>query len=101
MSTQQVGLSWMAENEFYGILPGADSCIWFRFLVRFWVLSDSSVARGMTARIGSSLVKHLENRYLWVYDCIRKRQFSMEGIDTFYNMVDLCVSFTPVRVCGY
>ena len=88
-----------AESEFYGIVRGAASGIQFQetfvqsgLLVRFWVLSDSSMTRSMTARIGSGQVEHLEV-HIWVCDCVRKKQFSMESIDTFCNLVDLGMKF--------
>ena len=51
----------------------------FGFSVRLRVLSDSSAARAMTARTGSGQVKHVEARYLWVQDRVRKKQFSVRS----------------------
>ena len=59
----------------------------------FWVLSDSSAARAVTARTGSGRVKHVEARYLWVQDRVRKKQFSLGSIDTSHNTADLGTKF--------
>ena len=96
-----------AESEFYGIVRGAASGIQFQkivvqsgLLVRFWVLSDSSMTWSMIARIGSGQVEHLEV-HIWVCDCVRKKQFSMESIDTFCNLVDLGTKFHTDESLGY
>ena len=99
-STQQVVSLSTAESEFYGIVRGAASGIQFReafmqfgFSVRLRVLSDSSAAQAMTARTGSGRVKHVEARYLWVQDRVRKKQFSVGSIDTFHNTANLGTKF--------
>ena len=91
---------YQVESEFYGIVRGAASGIQLReafmqfgFSVRLRVLSDSSAARAMTARTGSGRVKHVEARYLWVQDRVRKKQFSVESIDTSHNTADLGTKF--------
>ena len=99
-STQQVVSLSTAESEFYGVVRGAASGIQLReaflqfgFSVRHRVLSDSSAARAMTARTGSGRVKHVEARYLWVQDRVRKKQFSVGSIDTSHNTADLGTKF--------
>ena len=99
-STQQVVSLSTAESEFYGIVRGAASGIQLqeaftqlRFTVQLRVLSDSSAARAMTARTGSGRVKHVEARYLWVQDRVRKKQFSVGCIDTSHNTADLGTKF--------
>ena len=47
----------------------------------------------MTARTGSGRVKHVEARYLWVQDRVRKKQFSVGSIDTSHNTADLGTKF--------
>ena len=81
-STQQVVSLSTAESEFYGIVRRAASGIQLRqafmqfgFSVRLRVLSDSSAARAMTARTGSGWVKHMEARYFWVQDRVRKKRW--------------------------
>ena len=92
MSTQQVVSFSTAEGEFYGIVRGVTSgtqfhetFMQFGFLIRFWILYDYSVARNIAARIGSDQLKHLEDQ-IWMFD--GKKQFLVESIDTFCNMVD-------------
>ena len=87
-STQQVVSLSTAESEFFGTVRGAASGIQLReafmqfgFSVRLRVLSDSSAARATTARTGSGRVKHVEARYLWVQDRVRKKQFSVVCCD--------------------
>ena len=99
-STQQVVSLLTAESEFDGIVRGAVSGIQLReafmqfdFSVRLRVLSDSSSARSMTARTGSGRVKHVEARYFWVQDRVRKKQFSVGSIDTSHNTTDLGTKF--------
>ena len=99
-STQQVVSLSTAESEFYGIVRGEASGIQLReafmhfgFSVRLQVLSDSSAARAMTARTGSGRVKHVEARYLWVQDRVRKKQFPAVSIDTSHNTAELGTKF--------
>ena len=99
-STQQVVSLSTAESEFYGIVRGAASGIQLReafmqfgFSIRLRVLSDSSAARATTARTGSGRVKHVEARYLWVQDRVRKKQFSVGSVDTSHNTADLGTKF--------
>ena len=47
----------------------------------------------MTARTGSGRVKHVEARYLWVQDRVRKKQFSVGSIDTSHNTADFGTKF--------
>ena len=93
MSTQQVVSFSTAENEFYGSVRGVTSgtqfhetFMQFGFLVRCWVLSDYSVAWDIAARTGSGQLKRLQNQ-IWMYD--GKKQFLVERIGTYYDMVDL------------
>ena len=99
-STQQVVSISTAEREFYAIVRGAASGIQLReaftqlgFPVQLRVLSDSSAARAMTARTGSGRVKHVEARYLWLQERVRKKQFSVGCIDTSHNTADLGTKF--------
>ena len=102
-STQQVVSLSTAESEFYGIVRGAASGIQLReafmqfgFSVRLRVLSHSSAARAATARTGIGRVQHVEARYLWVQDRVRKKQFSVGSIDTSHKTPDLGTKFN----CG-
>ena len=86
----------MAESGFDGVVRGEVSGIQLRetfmqfgFSVRLRVLLDSSAARAMSARTGSGRVKHVEARYLWVQDGVRKKQFSVGSTDTSHNTPDL------------
>ena len=99
-SSQHVVSLSTAESEFYGIVRGAASGIQLReaftrlgFTVQVRVLSDSSAARAMTARTGSGRVKHVETRFLWVQDRVRKKQFSVGCIDTSPKTADLGTKF--------
>ena len=47
----------------------------------------------MTARTGSGRVKHVEARYFWVQDRVRKKQFSVGSIDTSHHTADLGTKF--------
>ena len=99
-NAQQVVSLSTAESEFYRIVRGTASGIQlpegfmqFGFSVRLRVLSDSSAARAMTARTGSGRAKHVEARYLWVPDRVRKIQFSVGSIDASHNTADLGTKF--------
>ena len=92
-SIQQLMLLFTAESEFFGIVRGAASGFQFQkivvqsgLLVRFWVLSDSSMTWSMTARIGSGQVEHLEF-HIWVCDFVRKKQFPVVSVGAFCNLV--------------
>ena len=47
----------------------------------------------MTAGTDSGRVKHVEARYLWVQDRVRKKQFSVGSTDTSHNTADLGMKF--------
>ena len=75
-----------------GIQP-REAFMQFGFSVRLRVLSGSSAAPAMTVRTGSGRVRHVEARYLWVQDRVRKKQFSVGSIDTSHNTADLGTKF--------
>ncbi len=62
---------------------------------RLRVLTDSSAARGIVRRAGSGRVKHLETRYLWIQDRVRRKQLEIGAIDTSLNTSDLGTKFHP------
>ena len=105
MSTQQVASFSTAENELYGIVRGVTSgtqfhetFMQFGFLVRFWILSDYSVARNIAARIGSGQLKRLEDQ-IWMYD--GKNSSWWRVLILSATWLTCARSFTPVRVSGY
>ena len=101
-SRQQIVALSSAESEFYGITRAAAAGIQVReclaelgLVTKLRVFSDSSAARGMVARSGSGRVKHIETRYLWIQDRVRRRQLTIESVDTSHNTSDLGTKYHP------
>ena len=59
------------------------------FEVRAVVGSDSSAARGITQRLGTGRVRHLEARHLWIQDKVREKNLSVRKVTTEDNRGDV------------
>ena len=52
-------------------------------------LTDSSAAKGISARKGIGRVKHLSLKELWVQDAIEQKRFRIQKVSTESNWADL------------
>ena len=50
--------------------------------------SDSSAARGITARLGTGRVRHLEARHLWIQDKCRDKKLTVRKVSSEENRAD-------------
>eukprot|EP00974_Lingulodinium_polyedra_P012462 1203738-Lingulodinium_polyedra.AAC.1 len=57
------------------------------------VLTDSNACRGAVTRIGAGKLRHVETRYLWVQERIRKRELAVGRVSTEDNPADLLTKF--------
>ena len=57
--------------------------------VRLKLYSDSSSARAISQRLGQGKVKHLDIRYLWIQEMVRRKVFTVHRVGTVHNVSDL------------
>ena len=95
-STQQTVALSSGESELYGLCNGAARLLWTRnvlrdcgFALRAEVRTDSSAAKGVTARLGAGRVRHLEARFLWVQEKVRSKDLSVTKLRGEVNRADL------------
>ena len=57
------------------------------FKVRIWV--DSTAAKSISSRIGLGKIRHLETKFLWVQQALKKRRFVIRKIPGRLNPADV------------
>ena len=84
------------EAELHGVVNGAARALWLRNILREMgqdpsvvVATDSTAAKGMTARLGAGRVRHLEAKYLWIQDYVHSGQLKIVKISTAENRADM------------
>jgi hypothetical protein len=84
------------EAEYYALTKAAAEGLGIQALaadlgwsmkLRIWV--DSTAAKAIAARTGLGRVRHLEVRYLWVQDALKKGKFTIEKVKGDINPGDL------------
>jgi hypothetical protein len=75
-----------ASAEALGVQSIAKDLGW-EFKVRIWI--DSSAAKSMASRIGMGRVRHLEVRFLWVQEAVKKRRLVLRKILGTINPADI------------
>ena len=84
------------EAEYYALTKAAAEGLGIQALaadlgwsmkLRIWV--DSTAAKAIAARTGLGRVRHLEVRYLWVQDALKKGKFIIEKVRGDINPGDL------------
>lgn len=90
-----IGLS-SGESEWYGLVKGSASGLGLQSMLQDWgirirleVLSDSSAARGFSARQGLGRMRHIQTRYLWVQERVRDGHLRVLPIRGKNNPADL------------
>ena len=95
-----------AESELYAASSCAAEMIQIGLLLKFLVMdtfdfgskdqkvrlklySDSSSARAISQRLGQGKLKHLDIRYLWIQEMVRRKVFTVHRVGTVYNISDL------------
>lgn len=96
VSRQQVTALSSGESEFYGAGSAAARGIETGNIYRecgidleVEVLSDSSAARGMVARTGVGRTRHIETRWPWLQEQVRKKTLKLNPVDTMHNLADI------------
>ena len=92
---QSIALS-SGEAELYGVCNGAARVLWTKnllddcgFTVNASVGTDSTAAKGITARLGTGKVRHLETRCLWIQERVRSKEISILKVPTEKNRGDM------------
>ena len=84
------------EAEYYRMVKGAAEVFGIQSLardlgwdlkVRLWV--DSSAARSMASRVGVGKLRHMEVRYLWLQEVVRRRGLALKKIAGAANPADV------------
>ena len=57
--------------------------------VRLKLYSDSSSARSIVQRLGQGRLKHIDLRYLWIQEMVKRKVVSVHRVGTIYNISDL------------
>jgi hypothetical protein len=90
-----IGLS-SGESEWYGLVKGSAAGLGLQSLLHDWgvqlsleVLSDSSAARGFSARQGLGRMRHVQTRYLWVQERVREGHLRVLPVRGKNNPADL------------
>ena len=84
------------EAEYYSLTRGASAGLLvkgvyeeMRKSVQLSCLTDSSAAKGITARKGVGKVKHLSLRELWLQDAVQEKRLKVYKVHTDVNWADL------------
>ena len=95
-ATQQTVALSSGESELYGLCNGAARVLWTRALLKecgfdlsVEIYTDSSAAKGVTARLGAGRVRHLEARFLWAQEKVRDRSLIVKKLKGEVNRADL------------
>ena len=90
-----IGLS-SGESEWYGLVKGSAAGLGLQSLLKDWgvelrleVLSDSSAARGFSARQGLGRMRHVQTRYLWVQERVKEGHLVVLPVRGKNNPADL------------
>ena len=57
--------------------------------VRLKLYSDSSSARSISQRMGQGKLKHVDIRYLWIQEMVKRKVFTVHRVGTVHNIADL------------
>ena len=84
------------EAEFYAAVKGAAEGLGIQALladlgwnVEVKLLQDSTAAKGTASRIGLGRIKHMDVRYCWIQDCVRKKRITCKYIAGSENPADI------------
>ena len=75
-----------ASAEALGIQSLAKDSDWC-FQIRIWV--DATSAKSIASRTGLGKVRHMETKYLWVQEALKKKKFSIRKIPGDNNPADV------------
>ena len=90
-----------AEAELHEIVQGAARGLFLRHILETMlpqapvvvVATDSSAAHGISHRLGSGRVRHLEAKELWIQEKVRDKQVRVVKISTSNNRADLMTKY--------
>ena len=103
--TQDITALASGESEFYSINSGCARGMEVKHLLewledpnRLTVHSDATAAIGMSSRLGTAKVRHLETRWLWHQELVKKRVVTLKKRPTEKNTSDLGTKYTTETV---
>ncbi len=99
-TTQAVIALSSGEAEYYGLVKGSSIGLGIRGIMsdlgvngKVKVLTDSSAAKGISARKGVGRVRHIEVNQLWVQDKVRTGDIEIIKVDGDKNLGDALTKY--------
>jgi len=99
-TTQAVIALSSGEAEYYGLVKGSSIGLGIRGIMadlgvssRVKVMTDSSAAKGISARKGVGRVRHIEVNQLWVQDKVRSGDIEIVKVDGDKNLGDALTKY--------
>jgi len=103
--TQAVNALSSGESEFYAMSSVMARGLLLKYFfeeigqkLRLEVGTDSTACRGMALRHGSGRVRHLDNKYLWVQEILRRKLAVLVKVPTSDMVADMLTKYTEREV---
>ena len=85
------------ESEFYATTSGAIDTIYLKHIIEFLVdkppianvLTDNSASRQVACKLGTSRLRHINGRLLWIQSKVRDNILRMVQVGTLWNPADI------------
>ena len=95
--TQHVISLSSTESEFYATTSGAIDTIYLKHITEFLtgkstvahVLTDNSASRQISCKLGTSRLRHINGRLLWIQSKVRDNVLRMVQVGTLWNPADI------------
>ena len=95
--TQHVISLSSTESEFYASTSGAIDTIYLKHIVEFLsekpavatILTDNSASRQIACKLGTSRLRHINGRLLWIQSKVRDNVLKMVQVGTLWNVSDI------------
>ena len=91
------------ESEFYASTSASIDTIYLKDIVSFLVggsveavlHTDNSASRQIACKLGTSRLRHISGRLLWMQSEIRENVFRIIQVGTVWNVADICTKLLP------
>ena len=101
--TQHVLSLSSTESEFYATTSGAIDTIYLKHITEFLtekpsvanVLTDNSASRQISCKLGTSRLRHVNGRLLWIQSKVRDNVLKMVQVGTMWNPADIGTKNLP------
>ena len=101
--TQHVISLSSTESEFYATTSGAIDTIYLKHITEFLtekpavanILTDNSASRQISCKLGTSRLRHINGRLLWIQSKVRDSVLKMVQVGTLWNISDIGTKNLP------